>query len=65
MYQRILNEQLTFPSFVSPLAQDYLARVCSFFLFHLISQLLAKNPSERLSDPNLMKRHKVEVILLV
>jgi len=46
MYRRILMDKLTFPSFISPIAQDYIAR------------LLAKNPADRLSDPNLMKRHK-------
>lgn len=46
MYRKILMDPLTFPSYVSPLAQDFIARC------------LEKDPTVRLSDPNLMKRHK-------
>eukprot|EP01105_Mastigella_eilhardi_P015535 TRINITY_DN355_c3_g1_i1.p1 TRINITY_DN355_c3_g1~~TRINITY_DN355_c3_g1_i1.p1 ORF type:complete len:482 (-),score=142.11 TRINITY_DN355_c3_g1_i1:83-1447(-) len=46
MYRRILTEPLTFPGYVNPVTQDF------------ISKLLAKNPQERLSDPNVMKQHK-------
>jgi serine/threonine protein kinase len=46
MYRRIVNDKLAFPSYVNDVCQD------------LIAQLLNRNPSDRLSDPNLMKRHK-------
>jgi len=45
MYQRIVHDRLSFPSFVSDSARS------------LIAMLLEKDPTRRLTNPLLMKRH--------
>lgn len=45
MYRRIVSDRLTFPPYVSETARG------------LIGLLLEKDPSKRLSDPELIKRH--------
>lgn len=46
MYKKIMNDRLTFPTTVDIVTQD------------LISLLLERDPNRRLSEPNMIKKHK-------